>query len=324
MITGSKEVGSPTKQEDNNTNETKISKASSSSSATWLRLKDPRIVRVSRALGGKDRHSKVCTIRGLRDRRVRLSVPTAIQLYDLQDRLGLNQPSKVVDWLLDAAKHEIDELPPLPMPPGNFSFNHQPILSNSDEVGASQSPNFWNSDAFFRAKSKELEKDSMEKENWTKRINETDKQEISSSSFLHNAMPPYGSFFQLEPPSFQLSHHMGNHGFATQTGDLHNLNFMPLSSTLSLSSGSQTLVCPPAGTTQSYFPASHATASMDIDPRQVNHFQVTQNLLPHSFIPNPYSIRPSTRPAHFGATPRLLHSQNSHSPPDKDQEFPCK
>nr|GMC65982.1 transcription factor TCP13-like [Ipomoea batatas] len=65
---------------------------------------DPRIVRVSRAFGGKDRHSKVCTVRGLRDRRVRLSVPTAIQLYDLQDRLGLNQPSKVVDWLLDAAK----------------------------------------------------------------------------------------------------------------------------------------------------------------------------------------------------------------------------
>ncbi|XP_073005769.1 uncharacterized protein [Typha latifolia] len=86
---------------------------------------DPRIVRVSRAFGGKDRHSKVRTIRGLRDRRVRLSVPTAIQLYDLQHRLGLNQPSKVVDWLLDAAQHEIDHLPPLQLPPQvNFSFPH--------------------------------------------------------------------------------------------------------------------------------------------------------------------------------------------------------
>ncbi|KAG6398395.1 hypothetical protein SASPL_139854 [Salvia splendens] len=84
--------------------------------ASW-RMKDPRIVRVSRALGGKDRHSKVCTVRGLRDRRVRLSVPTAIQLYDLQDRLGLNQPSKVVDWLLNVAKAEIDQLPPLQFPP---------------------------------------------------------------------------------------------------------------------------------------------------------------------------------------------------------------
>lgn len=90
-------------------------RVSSLASSPWFRLKDPRIVRVSRGFGGKDRHSKVSTIRGLRDRRVRLSVPTAIQLYELQDRLGLNQPSKVVDWLLDAAKDEIDELPPLPV-----------------------------------------------------------------------------------------------------------------------------------------------------------------------------------------------------------------
>lgn len=117
-----------------------IAAASSSASASsWSRLKDPRIVRVSRAFGGKDRHSKVCTVRGLRDRRVRLSVPTAIQLYDLQDRLGLNQPSKVVDWLLNAAKHEIDELPPLQMPPnssssGNFTHPHnfQPLMLASN------------------------------------------------------------------------------------------------------------------------------------------------------------------------------------------------
>lgn len=93
------------------------SASASASASTWSRLNDPRIVRVARAMGGKDRHSKVCTVRGLRDRRVRLSVPTAIQLYDLQDRLGLNQPSKVVDWLLDAAKNEIDDLPPLQIPP---------------------------------------------------------------------------------------------------------------------------------------------------------------------------------------------------------------
>ncbi|KAJ6738665.1 TRANSCRIPTION FACTOR TCP4-RELATED [Salix koriyanagi] len=137
MIPSSKQVGSPAKKEENS-NDSKISKASSSSE-TWLRLKDPRIVRVSRAFGGKDRHSKVCTIRGLRDRRVRLSVPTAIQLYDLQDRLGLNQPSKVVDWLLNAAKHEIDELPPLPIPPGIFSLNRQAMPGSSHEVGSSQS-----------------------------------------------------------------------------------------------------------------------------------------------------------------------------------------
>lgn len=96
------------------------SMAEVTAASTWSRLKDPRIVRVSKAFGGKDRHSKVYTVRGLRDRRVRLSVPTAIQLYDLQDRLGFNQPSKVVDWLLNAAKHDIDELPPLEIPPGSF------------------------------------------------------------------------------------------------------------------------------------------------------------------------------------------------------------
>ncbi|KAJ0963502.1 hypothetical protein J5N97_028624 [Dioscorea zingiberensis] len=98
----------------------KENKAAVANSRSWSGLKDPRIVRVSRLFGGKDRHSKVSTIRGLRDRRVRLSVPTAIQLYDLQERLGLNQPSKVVDWLLKATQNEIDKLPPLQIPPGNF------------------------------------------------------------------------------------------------------------------------------------------------------------------------------------------------------------
>ncbi|XP_034929510.1 uncharacterized protein [Populus alba] len=368
MITSSKEVDCPPKKEDD-TNDGKISKASSSS-APWLRLKDPRIVRVSRAFGGKDRHSKVCTIRGLRDRRVRLSVATAIQLYDLQDRLGLNQPSKVVDWLLNAAKHDIDELPPLPLIPGNFSLNHQAMLGSSRELGASQSgkevlkmsnsinwedpsafprPNLWNADAFWRAKSKEVVMDPVnEKQNWTKRIDQEDTQDsnnvgdstaqVSSSSFLHrashsslpslinNAMP-YGSFFHLEPPNFPLSH-MGNHGFSTQTGDIHNLNAVPLSSALSLSSGSQFFVCPP-GTTQSYFP-SHVTASMENDPRQINHFQVltpsTQNLFPNSLTPSPYHVSQPMKPSqYFSATPSRLHSdQNSESPPDKDPEFPCK
>ncbi|KAK1425361.1 hypothetical protein QVD17_20712 [Tagetes erecta] len=75
-----------------------------------------RIVRVSRASGGKDRHSKVLTSKGLRDRRVRLSVSTAIQFYDLQDRLGFDQPSKAVEWLLKAAASSIDELPSLDPP----------------------------------------------------------------------------------------------------------------------------------------------------------------------------------------------------------------
>jgi hypothetical protein len=71
-----------------------------------------RIVRS--AAGRKDRHSKVCTVRGLRDRRVRLAAHTAIRFYDVQDRLGYDRPSKAVDWLMLNAKAAIDELPHRP------------------------------------------------------------------------------------------------------------------------------------------------------------------------------------------------------------------
>ncbi|KAI5447549.1 transcription factor TCP24 isoform X2 [Lathyrus oleraceus] len=87
-----------------------------------------RIVRVSRGSGGKDRHSKVMTSKGLRDRRVRLSVTTAIQFYDLQDRLGYDQPSKAVDWLIKAASDSISELPSL-----NNAFAQIDVDAKSDE-----------------------------------------------------------------------------------------------------------------------------------------------------------------------------------------------
>ncbi|GJM96837.1 hypothetical protein PR202_ga13706 [Eleusine coracana subsp. coracana] len=72
-----------------------------------------RICRMRGGTGGKDRHSKVYTAKGIRDRRVRLSVPTAIQFYDLQDRLGYDQPSKAIEWLINAATDAIDKLPEL-------------------------------------------------------------------------------------------------------------------------------------------------------------------------------------------------------------------
>ncbi|KAM0874331.1 hypothetical protein ACQ4PT_037492 [Festuca glaucescens] len=69
---------------------------------------------IVRSTGRKDRHSKVCTARGPRDRRVRLSAHTAIQFYDVQDRLGYDRPSKAVDWLIKNAKDAIDSLDTLP------------------------------------------------------------------------------------------------------------------------------------------------------------------------------------------------------------------
>ncbi|XP_073140932.1 transcription factor TCP2-like [Henckelia pumila] len=98
-----------------------------------------RIVRVSRASGGKDRHSKVLTVKGLRDRRVRLSVNTAIQFYDLQDRLGYDQPSKAVEWLLNAAASSIQELPPIsnlfPDSPKHLSDEKRSSTGGGDNLG---------------------------------------------------------------------------------------------------------------------------------------------------------------------------------------------
>jgi hypothetical protein len=78
---------------------------------------------IVRSTGRKDRHSKVCTARGPRDRRVRLSAHTAIQFYDVQDRLGYDRPSRAVDWLIKNAKDAIDKLETLP--------TWQPTASNA-------------------------------------------------------------------------------------------------------------------------------------------------------------------------------------------------
>lgn len=109
-----------------------------------------RIIRVSRASGGKDRHSKVWTAKGPRDRRVRLSVTTAIQFYDLQDRLGYDQPSKAVEWLIKAAADAISELPSLntssfpPETPRQISDERKPGLNivDSAEVELDGDPSF--------------------------------------------------------------------------------------------------------------------------------------------------------------------------------------
>ncbi|KAM7270938.1 hypothetical protein ACFE04_030152 [Oxalis oulophora] len=69
---------------------------------------------IVRSINRKDRHSKVYTAKGHRDRRVRLAAHTAIEFYDIQDRLGYDRPSKAVDWLIEKAKSAIDKLDVLP------------------------------------------------------------------------------------------------------------------------------------------------------------------------------------------------------------------
>lgn len=60
--------------------------------------------------GKKDRHSKIRTAQGLRDRRIRLSVHIARKFFDLQEMLGLDKASKTIEWLLAESQDAIDEL----------------------------------------------------------------------------------------------------------------------------------------------------------------------------------------------------------------------
>lgn len=100
---------------------------------------------IVRSTGRKDRHSKVCTAKGPRDRRVRLSAHTAIQFYDVQDRLGYDRPSKAVDWLIKKAKSAIDELAELPAwHPTTGSAAANPSFEQDQQAQKSRAENLQN------------------------------------------------------------------------------------------------------------------------------------------------------------------------------------
>ncbi|KAJ8556141.1 hypothetical protein K7X08_022899 [Anisodus acutangulus] len=92
---------------------------------------------ILRSTGQKYRYSKVYTSKGPRDRRVRLSAHTSIQFYDVQDRLGYDRPSKVVDWLIKKAKNDIDKLAELPPWNPNEDVANNLATSTDVDVGSS-------------------------------------------------------------------------------------------------------------------------------------------------------------------------------------------
>ncbi|KAK9676989.1 hypothetical protein RND81_11G114400 [Saponaria officinalis] len=94
---------------------------------------------IIRATGRKDRHSKVFTAKGPRDRRVRLAAHTAIQFYDVQDRLGYDRPSKAVDWLINKAKASIDKLAELP--PWDPMASHHQLHQKDVDVNVNDNDN---------------------------------------------------------------------------------------------------------------------------------------------------------------------------------------
>ncbi|KAL4345131.1 hypothetical protein HN51_063109 [Arachis hypogaea] len=291
-----------------------------SSSRQWTAFRNPRIVRVSRSLGGKDRHSKVCTIRGLRDRRIRLSVPTAIQLYDLQDRLGLGQPSKVIDWLLQATKLDIDKLPPLQIPPGFAQFHHHQTLiplshHHQFSLGGfydANSTRFWDLDSSsISLKGKESDTIThpagviSEKGKWIKTNQHVDENQ-DGLLLLNNAMG-YNSPSGLTLSSSSSSSQFGSHALlfpSQQLLDPHSSNGVP-----QFSSSSATT---PSTFTPYYAPflanSSSSTTTTMVENnsdalRQFNHIQIlSSQVMPHPFIPSS----------------SLLHSINSNNNNDNN------
>nr|UOF76534.1 CYC/TB1-like protein [Canna indica] len=55
----------------------------------------------------KDKHSKILTATGPRDRRIRLSREVARKFFDLQEMLGFDQGSKTVQWLITTSQDAI-------------------------------------------------------------------------------------------------------------------------------------------------------------------------------------------------------------------------
>ncbi|GAB4828669.1 hypothetical protein Ancab_018335 [Ancistrocladus abbreviatus] len=341
MISSSREEERSSAKKDGGVGGTSSAASSSSSSVSWLRLKDPRIVRVSRAFGGKDRHSKVCTVRGLRDRRVRLSVSTAIQLYDLQDRLGLNQPSKVVDWLLNAAKHEIDELPPLQIPSAEFinasllSLNRGININSKTAISTLRHNHHnHNSEDLSELSRSNLWGDHVASPRKIMGHQDKDKQGVAvlqnhrvpmPAGLLNNFMPQLsGHPFQLEPSNFSLSQ--------TQGEEESSNNMLSTPSSFSqLPPGShQLFLCTP-GTSQSYL-QSHASGSgMDhsFDPKQIHVLgSSSQNLLPISTHAPFYTASQSNRLFNFGTSPKVVSSEHGmngdHALHEESREFPPK
>nr|UZQ19856.1 CYC-like protein RanaCYL2 [Nigella damascena]WDD45519.1 TCP transcription factor CYC2 [Nigella damascena] len=60
--------------------------------------------------GKKDRHSKIVTAHGIRDRRMRLSLEIAREFFNLQDLLGFDKASKTVEWLLRSSEEAINQI----------------------------------------------------------------------------------------------------------------------------------------------------------------------------------------------------------------------
>ncbi|KAK7265874.1 hypothetical protein RJT34_33499 [Clitoria ternatea] len=354
----SKGQESNNRQEGDDIKTEKFSKAPSSS-RQWAAFRNPRIVRVSRSLGGKDRHSKVCTIRGLRDRRIRLSVPTAIQLYDLQDKLGLNQPSKVVDWLLEVTKSDIDKLPPLQFPHCFAQFHQQTLLppptsqfslggfydANStflndggNQINLMAKSRFWDIDSLKGKELVETVSISQKGKSWIKAL-EPENQDGSITSHNNNKLFSVGTNSSLSgnllnnnananAMAYNNYHHSEPSTLSlSQFGSHGGLFASHTNSASCVQFSSSNNLSVPSGSQLLFCPPSAATPSafysVESDPKQCNDVQIlsstSQIMMPHPLIQSLQLINSPLRRLPTPFSSKLLDSDNNNDNNNRSQ-----
>ncbi|KAK6788623.1 hypothetical protein RDI58_012421 [Solanum bulbocastanum] len=94
-----------------------------------------------RRTGKKDRHSKICTAQGVRDRRMRLSLQIARKFFDLQDMLGFDKASNTIEWLFSKSKNAIKELSRnIPQENNSSDQNNYDDHRKLKKIGSSDKP----------------------------------------------------------------------------------------------------------------------------------------------------------------------------------------
>ncbi|KAE8694230.1 TCP family transcription factor, putative isoform 2 [Hibiscus syriacus] len=91
---------------------------------------DHRLQQMPRRGSKTDRHSKINTANGPRDRRMRLSLDVAREFFGLQDMLGYDKASRTIEWLLIQSKPQIQKL----INNNSFSFVASKSSSSTSEA----------------------------------------------------------------------------------------------------------------------------------------------------------------------------------------------
>lgn len=177
---------------------------------------------IVRSTGRKDRHSKVYTAKGPRDRRVRLSALTAIQFYDVQDRLGFDRPSKAVDWLIKKAKTSIDELTQLPPLSALNIPNQEPKAEDEGIKEQAEQEIALENEAAAKPGARATDSRAIARERARERAKERTQERSDVVAKAQTYLRPRSHLFSLNPastsptvPTFQLKNAADSENLAT-------------------------------------------------------------------------------------------------------------